>query len=227
MIRTIYNEVISIKERDPAARNIFEIFFLYPGFHALIGYRVSNWLWRRNLKFIARYISYLFRIFTGIEIHPGAKIGKRFFIDHGHGVVIGETSEIGNDVFIYHGVTLGGTSLEKGKRHPTIHDGVIIGAGAKVLGPIIIKENSRIGANAVVTKDVREKTTVVGIPAREIKIRNKNNKKIFNAYGTPLDAEDPMSIFFTSTENSLREINKRILELENQILKNKATKNDS
>ncbi len=225
MIKAIYNEIISIKERDPAARNIYEIIFLYPGFHALVGYRISNWLWRKKLKFISRYISYLFRILTGIEIHPGAKIGKRFFIDHGHGVVIGETSEIGDDVFIYHGVTLGGTTLEKGKRHPTIHNGVIIGAGAKVLGPIVIRENSRIGANAVVTKDVKARTTVVGIPAREITIRNKNNQRAFNAYGTPIDAEDPMNLFFINAENNLTEINKRLLNLENKISKNR--KNNS
>ena len=150
--------------RDPAARSTWEVLTCYPGLHAIWIYRVAHWLWVRNLKWLARFLSHIARWLTGIEIHPGAKIGRRFFIDHGMGVVIGETTEIGDDVTLYHGVTLGGTTWEKTKRHPTIEDGVIVGAGAKVLGPIRIGRESRIGANSVVLKDVPPHSTVVGIP---------------------------------------------------------------
>ena len=179
----------SIKKRDPAANNYLEILFLYPGLHALLLHRISNALWRLKIKFFAKVLAYLTRIITGIEIHPAAKIGKNLFIDHGLGVVIGETSEIGDNVLIYHGVTLGGTSLKKGKRHPTIEDDVIIGAGAKVLGPIIIGKGSRVGSNAVVTKDVLAFNTVMGIPAKPIKKTTKKNLKSFTAYGTPTEID--------------------------------------
>ena len=183
------NLLKSIKNRDPAANNLLEIIFLYPGFHAIVIYRFAHLLWCFKLKFIAKIISYFGRIFTGIEIHPAAKIGKNMFIDHGHGVVIGETSEIGNNVLIYHGVTLGGNSLNKGKRHPTIGNNVIIGAGAKILGPLIIGDSARVGANAVVTKSVKANSTVMGIPAK-IVIKSKENKeKSFTAYGTPTNIE--------------------------------------
>ncbi|PPR26918.1 MAG: Serine acetyltransferase [Alphaproteobacteria bacterium MarineAlpha9_Bin4] len=183
------NLLKSIKRRDPAANNLLEIVFLYSGFHAIIIYRIANLLWMLKLKFIAKFLSFLGRILTGIEIHPAAKIGNNMFIDHGHGVVIGETSEIGDNVLIYHGVTLGGNSLEKGKRHPTVGNNVIIGAGAKILGPLIIGDSARVGANAVVTKSVEAKTTVMGIPAKVI-IKNKNNKeKYFTAYGTPTEID--------------------------------------
>ena len=179
------NLLKSIKSRDPAANNLLEVIFLYPGFHAIVIYRLAHLLWCFKLKFIAKIISYLGRIFTGIEIHPAAKIGKNMFIDHGHGVVIGETSEIGNNVLIYHGVTLGGNSLNKGKRHPTIGNNVIIGAGAKILGPLIIGDSARVGANAVVTKSVKPNSTVMGIPAKMIIKSKVNNEKSFTAYGTP------------------------------------------
>ena len=181
------NLLKSIKNRDPAANNLLEIIFLYPGFHAIVIYRFSHLLWCLKLKFIAKIISYLGRIFTGIEIHPAAKIGKNMFIDHGHGVVIGETSEIGNNVLIYHGVTLGGNSLNKGKRHPTIGNNVIIGAGAKILGPLVIGDSARVGANAVVTKSVKSNSTVMGIPAKMIIKSKENKEKSFTAYGTPTD----------------------------------------
>ncbi len=181
------NLLKSIKNRDPAANNLLEIIFLYPGFHAIVIYRFSHLLWCLKLKFIAKIISYLGRIFTGIEIHPAAKIGKNMFIDHGHGVVIGETSEIGNNVLIYHGVTLGGNSLNKGKRHPTIGNNVIIGAGAKILGPLVIGDSARVGANAVVTKSVKSNSTVMGIPAKMINKSKENKEKSFTAYGTPTD----------------------------------------
>ena len=185
----MFNLIKSIKKRDPAANNFLEIIILYPGFHAICLHRVANLFWIIKLNFIAKIISYISRMITGIEIHPAAKIGKNLFIDHGMGVVIGETSIIGNNVLIYHGVTLGGTSLKKGKRHPTINDDAIIGAGAKILGPIIIGKQSRVGANAVVTRNVESFTTVMGIPARVIKKNDKKNNKSFTPYGTPVDLD--------------------------------------
>jgi serine O-acetyltransferase len=163
------NDLRSALERDPAARSAFEILLLYPGLHAVWLHRIHHWLWIHGLKLIARWGSQLARGFTGIEIHPGAQIGSGFFIDHGMGVVIGETAIIGNDVTIYHGVTLGGTSLEKGKRHPTIGDRVTIGAGAKVLGNIMIGEDSRIGANAVVVRSAPSNAVVVGVPGQIVR----------------------------------------------------------
>lgn len=160
----IKEQINAIKEKDPAVNSTLEV-FLYPGFKALIWYKVARYFYLKKWFFIARYISERTKRKTGIEIHPGALIGKRLFIDHGMGVVIGETAIIGNDVTIFHGVTLGGTGKERGKRHPTIGDNVLIGAGAKVLGNINICDNSKIGANAVVLKDVEENTTVVGVPA--------------------------------------------------------------
>ena len=185
----MYNLLKSIKNRDPAANNLLEIIFLYPGFHAIIIYRIASFLWFLKLTFLAKLISYFGRILTGIEIHPAAKIGKNMFIDHGHGVVIGETSEIGDNVLIYHGVTLGGNSLSKGKRHPTVGNNVIIGAGAKILGPLIIGDSARVGANAVVTKSIKAYSTVMGIPAKELIKNNLNLEKSFTAYGTPTDID--------------------------------------
>ncbi len=169
LIRTIREDVACALERDPAARNALEVFTSYSGLHAIWLHRVAHALWRRRLRLVARWLSQLSRALTGIEIHPGAQIGPRFFIDHGMGVVIGETAEIGADVTLYHGVTLGGVSLQHGKRHPTIQDGVVIGAGAKVLGAITVGKNSRIGANAVVVKDVPPESVVVGIPGKPVK----------------------------------------------------------
>ncbi len=166
MLASFKDDIQSVFERDPAARSILEVLLCYPGLHALWGHRLAHWLWHHRLKLLARWISQLMRGLTGIEIHPAAKIGKRFFIDHGMGVVIGETTEIGEDVTLYHGVTLGGTSLKKGKRHPTIGNHVVIGAGAKILGAITVGDNSRIGANAVVVKDVPPNSVVVGVPGQ-------------------------------------------------------------
>ncbi len=165
---TLRRDIQSVFERDPAARSGLEVLFCYPGLHALWGHRLAHWLWRRNIKLFARWLSQLTRALTGIEIHPGATIGPGFFIDHGMGVVIGETAEIGADVTIYHGVTLGGTSLNKGKRHPTIGERVVIGAGAKVLGAITVGNDSRIGANAVVVRSVPANSVVVGVPGQNI-----------------------------------------------------------
>ncbi len=166
--QTLKNDIQSVLDRDPAARSTFEIVLCYPGLHAVWGHRLSNWFWRHNAKTLARWISQLVRGLTGIEIHPGATIGPGLFIDHGMGVVIGETSEIGADVTLYHGVTLGGTSVAKGKRHPTLGSNVVVGAGAKILGAIHIGENSRIGANAVVVKDVPSNSVVVGVPGQVV-----------------------------------------------------------
>jgi serine O-acetyltransferase len=169
MFKTIREDVRCVLERDPAARNGLEVITSYPGLHAIWLHRVAHGLWTRRLKLLARWVSQFARTVTGVEIHPGATIGPRLFIDHGMGVVIGETAEVGADVTLYHGVTLGGVSLEHGKRHPTIEDRVVIGAGAKVLGAITVGRNSRIGANAVVVKDIEPDSVVVGIPGKPVK----------------------------------------------------------
>lgn len=177
MFKTIRDDIQSVFERDPAARSTLEIFLCYAGLHAIWGHRIAHWYWTHGLKLLARWSAQINRFFTGIEIHPGAEIGQGFFIDHGMGVVIGETSEIGHNVTIFHGVTLGGVSSEKGKRHPTIEDGVVIGAGAKVLGAIIIGSCSRIGANAVVVKDVPPDSVVVGVPGHISEKQKPNHLK--------------------------------------------------
>jgi serine O-acetyltransferase len=166
MFKTLKEEIQVVFERDPAARSVWEIIFCYPGFHAIINHRIAHWFYKHRIFFVARLISHLSRFFTGIEIHPGAKIGRNFFIDHGMGVVIGETAEIGDNVTIYQGVTLGGTGKEKGKRHPTIGDNVVISAGAKVLGSFTVGDNVKIGGGSVVLKSVPPGCTVVGVPGR-------------------------------------------------------------
>ena len=172
LFKTLREDVRAVSERDPAARNVIEIITSYPGLHAVWGYRIAHALWKSKMRLPARWISQWVRFFTGIEIHPGAQIGHSFFIDHGMGVVIGETAQVGKNVTIYHGVTLGGVSLKKGKRHPTLGDDVVVGAGAKVLGNILIGSNSRIGANAVVVKPVPENSVVVGVPG-EVVVRSR------------------------------------------------------
>ena len=169
LFRTLRRDIAAVFERDPAARSVLEVLLLYPGLHAIWGHRVSHWLWTRRLKLLGRWVSQLTRSMTGIEIHPGAIIGPGFFIDHGMGVVIGETAEVGEDVTLYHGVTLGGTSLNKGKRHPTLGDRVVVGAGAKVLGAITIGEDTRIGANSVVVKSMPSNSVVIGVPGQVVK----------------------------------------------------------
>ncbi len=201
MFDRVREDIRCIFERDPAARNVFEIITTYPGVLAVVFHRLDHWLWCRGFKWLARVLSNVARLFSGIEIHPGAKIGRRFFIDHGMGVVIGETAEIGDDCTLYHGVTLGGTSWQKGKRHPTLCNNVVIGAGAKVLGPITLNDGARVGSNAVVVKDVPENTTVVGIPGRIVSVRNTEEKvreqiaeKMgFDAYGAAQDMPDPVA----------------------------------
>lgn len=202
MFTGIKEDIASVYHRDPAARNNFDVLTNYPGLHAIWLHRLSHRLWRKNWLWLARFISTFARWLTGIEIHPGATIGKRFFIDHGMGVVIGETAEIGDDVTLYHGVTLGGTSWNVGKRHPTLKDGVVVGAGAKVLGPITINKNAKVGSNSVVIKDVPKDTTVLGIPGRvvskatgtEQSQRDKIARKYgFDAYAVSPDNPDPVA----------------------------------
>lgn len=173
---TIKKDIESIKERDPAARSTFEILLTYTGIHALIFYRAAHWFYRWKMFTIARMISQIGRFLTGIEIHPGAKIGKGLFIDHGMGVVVGETAEIGDNCLLYQGVTLGGTGKEKGKRHPTLGNNVMVGAGAKILGPFKVGDNSKIAANAVVLEEVPPNSTAVGVPARIVKLNGKKVK---------------------------------------------------
>lgn len=203
MFSRIKEDIQSVFDRDPAARNSFEVLTAYPGIQAVLIHRVSHWLWGRKLLWLARILSNIARWFTGIEIHPGAQIGRRFFIDHGMGVVIGETAIISDDCTLYHGVTLGGTSWDKGKRHPTLGNNVVVGAGAKVLGPIEIGDGSRIGSNAVVLKSVPANSTVVGVPGRLVEQkaaetgaehREQMAKKMgFDAYGATSDAPDPVA----------------------------------
>jgi serine O-acetyltransferase len=178
-------DVACVFQRDPAARSRFEVITTYPGVHAILMQRLAHRLWRAGLRYAARLLSWLARLFTNIDIHPGAKLGRRFFIDHGAGVVIGETAEIGDDVTLYHGVTLGGTTWNKGKRHPTLGDGVVIGAGAKVLGAITLGKGVRVGANSVVVKDVPADRTVVGIPGRVV--LRQDDPGPDNIYGINLD----------------------------------------
>jgi len=217
MFKRIVNDIDSVFARDPAARSRLEVVLCYPGVHAIVIYRLSNWLWRNDLKFLGRFLSTLGRFITGIEIHPGATIGHRFFIDHGMGVVIGETATIGDDVTIYHDVTLGGTSLTKGIRHPQVGNNVIIGAGAQLLGPIKVGNFARIGSNAVVVKDVDADTTVVGIPARSLaeKVPPVAKDHQFAAYGTPQDDEvDPLVTMMHKMENDVANLRMRVTELE-------------
>ena len=203
MFTRIKEDIQCVFARDPAARNAFEVLTAYPGLHAVLLHRLSHKLWGWGLKWLARVLSHLARWLTGIEIHPGAQIGRRFFIDHGMGVVVGETAVIGDDCTMYHGVTLGGTSWNKGKRHPTLGNDVVVGAGAKVLGPIQLGNGSRVGSNAVVVKDVPEGMTVVGIPGRlvapvaELNEENKQRQAFaqkigFDAYGMHDDMPDPV-----------------------------------
>lgn len=173
-LKELYEDAKNIQEKDPACRNVLEAIILYPGFHILVFHRLAHFLYRYKLYFLARLISQIGRFFTGIEIHPGAIIGKRLFIDHGMGIVIGETTTIGNDCTIYHNATLGGTGKDKYKRHPDLGNNVMVGCGAKILGPIKIGSNVKIGANAVVLKDVEENSTIVGIPARRVIKKSKS-----------------------------------------------------
>lgn len=227
MFKRIREEIDVVFERDPAVRSRLEVALCYPGFHALRMHRLAHAAWRRGWRLSARCISYVGRFLTGIEIHPGAVIGERFFIDHGLGVVIGETSEIGDDVTLYHDVTLGGiapsvdaASQVDQKRHPTIKNGVIVGSGAQILGPISVGAGARVGANAVVVKDVPEGVTVTGIPARVIGGRDKTEAHKFAAYGTPSpDLPDPVSRAIDGLLDQSGALNARVEQLERRLQK--------
>jgi serine O-acetyltransferase len=223
MFDHLREDISAVFARDPAARTRFEVLTLYPGLHALLMHRLAHRLWRANLKWLGRFVSHMARWFTGIEIHPGATIGRRFFIDHGMGVVIGETAEIGDDVTLYHGVTLGGTTWNKGKRHPTLGKGVVVGTGAKILGPITIGDNAKIGSNAVVVKNVPAGATAVGIPARitaEEPARSPSGEATahppvaaFTQYGVS-DDQDPLANTVTGLSAHSSEMDQKVAELE-------------
>lgn len=222
MLKTIKDDIQNIKKFDPAARTTLEIILAYPGLWAVWIHRISHKLWQKNCKTLARWISTWNRFLTGIEIHPGAQVGKRLFIDHGMGVVIGETAIIGDDCTLYHGVTLGGTSLEQGKRHPTLGNNVVIGAGAKILGPITLGDNSSVGANSVVIKGVPENSTAVGIPARVAKPDKPNLKKeiankLFNAYGMSHDIEDPEANAINLLLNHIEKLDKALCQMQTEL----------
>ncbi|MEL0324969.1 MAG: serine O-acetyltransferase [Rhodospirillales bacterium] len=215
MFNRLFQEIDSYVARDPALRSRWDVILSYPGFHALICYRFSSWLCRQKLFTLGRFVSHLGRILSGIEIHPGAKIGERLFIDHGMGVVIGETAEIGDDVTIYQGVSLGGTSLAKGKRHPTLEDGVIVGSGAQILGPFTVGAGARVGANAVVLDAVPPGVTVVGIPAT-IAQRSKpaSQPEDFAAYAVGEEISDPLAKSIVQMQEDLETLRARVEELE-------------
>lgn len=205
MFKKIKEDIETVFERDPAARNTFEVLTCYPGLHAIWMYRISHFFWKYNLKWLGRFISHISRFLTNIEIHPGAEIGRRFFIDHGAGVVIGETSEIGDDVLMYQGTTLGGTSMEKEKRHPTIGDEVVIGADAVLLGPIEIGDNARIGAGAVVLDSVPDDSTVVGNPAKSVERVRWEEKELKHA-----NLPDPVAKDFKDIRERLEELEQKM-----------------
>jgi len=234
MFTRIREDIACVFERDPAARSTWEVITCYPGFHALLIHRLAHRLWRMKLRWLARFVSHVSRFLTGIEIHPGAKVGRRVFIDHGMGVVIGETAELGDDCTLYHGVTLGGTSWNKGKRHPTLERGVVIGAGAKVLGPIVVGEGAKIGSNAVVVKDVPAGATALGIPARVIldeqdKTREEKAAKLgFSAYAVTAKAEDdPLAKAVQGLLDHSVDMDKRIELILNQIEELQAEREES
>jgi serine O-acetyltransferase len=222
MFRRIREDIRCVFDRDPAARSVWEVITCYPGFHALQIHRLSHAFWRAGLRWLARFMSHVARFLTGIEIHPGAVIGRRVFIDHGMGVVIGETAEIGDDCTLYHGVTLGGVSWNKGKRHPTLGKGVVVGAGAKILGPFTVGDGAKVGSNSVVVKPVPAGATVVGIPARLVEHGAAEGARMaFDAYAVSADLDDPLNkallALGTHTDDldaRLREILRRLDELE-------------
>lgn len=209
---TVKEDIRTVFERDPAARTLMEVVFCYPGLHALLMHRQAHYLWRHRLRFLARLLSHLNRCITGIEIHPGARIGRRLFIDHGMGVVIGETTEIGDDVLMYQGVVLGGTSLEKTKRHPTIGNSVVIGAAAILLGPIEVGEGARVGANSVVINSVPPGSTVVGIPGRVV-----GDKRISTIDLDHGKLPDPVAEALGLVLEQQRKLEERIGRLETQL----------
>ena len=221
MFDRIREDIQSVFARDPAARSTWEVLTCYPGLKAIWWHRLSHWLWTHRLKWLGRAVSGFARWLTLIEIHPGAKIGRRFFIDHGIGVVIGETAEIGDDVTLYQGVTLGGVSWSKGKRHPTLGNNVVVGAGAKILGPFLVGDGARVGSNAVVVREVPPGATVVGIPARVVQETRAPSEKVvaiakrmgFDAYGLSRDMPDPVANAISAMLDHIHELDDRVVEL--------------
>ncbi len=227
MFETFKEEIQVIFERDPAARSALETILTCPGFQAILFHRSNHWLWKHKFYLLARMFAHVARFLTGIEIHPGAKIGCRFFIDHGMGIVIGETAEIGDDVSMYHGVTLGGTSWNKGKRHPTLENNVLVGAGAKILGPITIGKGARIGSNSVVSKDVPANATVVGVPGHIIVKKDASDKEAqreamakkigYEAYAESKDMPDPIQNALDSVLDHMLKTDKELEELKKKL----------
>jgi len=217
MFDRLRDDIASVFERDPAARTTWEVLTCYPGLHALYIHKLARWFWLHGLRWLGRATSHFGRLLTGIEIHPGAQIGRRVFIDHGMGVVIGETAEIGDDVTLYHEVTLGGTSWAKGKRHPTLGKGVVIGAGAKVLGPITVGEGAKIGSNAVVVKDVPANATVVGVPGRVLEEVAPQHAARFAAYAVVQNQDDPTGKAIQMLIEHSRELEQAVATLTEQL----------
>jgi len=232
MWQLIKEDVACVFDRDPAARSLFDVLTCYSGVHAMLFHRLNHWLWSHGLRWPARFLANLSRWFTGIEIHPGAKIGRRFFVDHGTGVVIGETAEIGDDVTLYQGVTLGGRTLNEGKRHPTIGNNVVVGAGAKILGPFLVGEDARIGSNAVVLEAVPAGATVVGVPGRIVRCRDESanclemvksqeqhnaTKPVFEAYGVTGDEEDAVEITMSELSQEIAELREQVAEMKSAL----------
>ena len=226
MLEKIKEEIQVVFERDPAARSVLETIFTCPGFQAILLHRFNHWLWNKSFYLLARITAHIARFLTGIEIHPGAQIGRRLFIDHGMGIVIGETAELGDDVSIYHGVTLGGTTWQKGKRHPTLDDNVVVGAGAKILGPITIGAGSRIGCNAVVVKDTPPGSTVIGVPGHVIVARSGEDKNArreamakkigFTAYAESKDMPDPIQNALDSILDHMHKIEEDMQQIKKE-----------
>ncbi|MSP82324.1 MAG: serine O-acetyltransferase [Alphaproteobacteria bacterium] len=219
MFKALLDEIDSYFRRDPALRSRLEVVLCYPGFHALLVHRVSHRLYRLGWLLAARFLAHIGRFLTGIEIHPGATIGRRLFIDHGMGIVIGETAEIGDDVTLYHGVTLGGTTWKQGKRHPTLQNDVVVGAGAKILGPVTVGEGGKVGSNAVVLRDVAPKVVVVGIPARVSQPSEETTRpEPFAAYGTPAaETPDPLTAALAAMSEQLATLTARVASLESSL----------
>ncbi|MDY6848155.1 MAG: serine O-acetyltransferase [Thermodesulfobacteriota bacterium] len=215
MFDTLKQDIKAVYDRDPAVRSVAEVLFCYPGFHALLFYRLAHALWTRKLYFFGRFVSHIGRFLTGIEIHPGARIGKGFFIDHGMGVVIGETAEIGENCTLYHGVTLGGTSWAKEKRHPTLGDNVIIGSGAKVLGPFTVGSGSKIGSNSVVVKEVPPNSTVVGVPGRMVISEGKKVEEKLDLSHDKLP--DPEAKAISCLFDQIRALERKVKDLSDQL----------
>jgi len=230
MFKQLREEIATIFERDPAARSTWEVLTCYPGLHAIYLHKLSRWLWSSGLRWLGRLVSHFGRWLTGIEIHPGASIGKRVFIDHGMGVVIGETAEVGDDTTLYHGVTLGGTTWNKGKRHPTLGRGVVVGAGAKILGPILVGDGAKVGSNAVVVKDVPEEATVVGVPGRIVETTSQPAAaRRFAAYAVVQNQDDPyakaiqeMVAHSHELEEAVATLSRKLSELERELAEHEA-----